>query len=193
MGTNSARQNCFEATTPIVRDGQTGVCFALSTKEHPMTDTIQVAKRILPVEQIALIEPFVRVEGAELRSTKEFKARIILLNKDSILSLDTPEQLAKAHAFRIIIADRVATNPAVGYWVEIFEPVESFQSARPFRTRLLWRGPDRMAHSKLLVASPETVLAVAVRGDRDPDAEPTDRDGGAGSGKLSARAAKHSA
>jgi hypothetical protein len=73
-----------------------------------MTNTIQVAKRIVPVEQIALIEPYVPVEGGQLRSAREFKARIILLSRDSVLTEDTPEHLANAHAFRMISADQVA-------------------------------------------------------------------------------------
>ena len=135
-----------------------------------MTNTIQVAKRLVPVEQVALIEPYIPVEGAPLRSAKEFKGRIVLLNRDSILTEEEPGHLAKAHGFRMIVLDQVATNPTVSYAVEIFEPGDSFTPVRPFRTRLLWRGPDRMTHSRLLVASPETVLAVAVRGERDPEA-----------------------
>jgi hypothetical protein len=35
-----------------------------------------------------------------------------------------------------------------------------------------------MAHSRLLVASPETVLAVAVRGEVDPEGEPGEAEAG---------------
>jgi hypothetical protein len=80
-----------------------------------MTNVIQVSRRIIPVEHVALVEPFVSDANAPLRSAREFKSRIVLLDKDSVLSEDTPAQLAKAHAFRMIAADQVATNPVVAY------------------------------------------------------------------------------
>jgi hypothetical protein len=68
--------------------------------------------------------------------------------------------------------DRVATNPAIHFRVETFVPADGFAPAKAFATRLLWRDLDGNDQSKLLLSEPETVLAVAVRGDADPHAAP---------------------
>ena len=136
-----------------------------------MTNHVRVSRRLVPIEQIALIEPYSPDISAPLRSERDFKARIVLLDKDSVLSEDPPAELAKAQGFRTISPDQVSTNPQVAYWVETFEAGASFTPARPFLSRLLWRGPTGAVPSKLLLAAPETVLAVAVRGLPDPDDE----------------------
>jgi hypothetical protein len=136
-----------------------------------MTNLVRVAKRLIPVEQIALFEPFVPDPESPLRTARDLKARIVLLDKNSVLTEETPEQLAEAHHFRFIAADRSATNPTVQYWVETFEADETFKPNRPYLTRLSWKGPDGLARSRLLLAPPETVLAVAVRGEPDPETQ----------------------
>ena len=130
-----------------------------------MENVIRIAKRLIPIEHIALFEPFVISTDQGLRSTKEFKTRIVLLDKVSILAEETPEQLGVAHRFRMVAADRVATNPAVSFQVETFEPAEHFKPTRPFLSRLSWHDQDGNTQSKLLLAPPETVLAVVVRGE----------------------------
>jgi hypothetical protein len=136
-----------------------------TTLEENMDNVIRIAKRLIPIERIALFEPFVISTDQGLRSTKEFKARIVLLDRVSILAEETPEQLGVANRFRMIAADRVATNPAVNFQVETFEPAEHFKPSRPFLSRLSWHDQDGNTQSKLLLAPPETVLAVVVRGE----------------------------
>jgi hypothetical protein len=133
-----------------------------------MDNVIRIAKRIIPIEQIALVEPFVAPTDPPLRTDKDFKARIVLLDRVSILSEETPEELANANRFRFVGADRVGTNPAVAFSVEEFEPAENFQPTKPFRTRLLWNDSQGNARSKLMLATPEVVLAVVVRGEVEP-------------------------
>lgn len=130
-----------------------------------MENVIRIAKRLIPIERIALFEPFVISTDQGLRSTKEFKTRIVLLDKVSILAEETPEQLAVAHRFRMVAADRVATNPAINFQVESFEPAEHFRPTRPFLSRLSWHDQDGNTQSKLLLAPPETVLAIVIRGE----------------------------
>jgi hypothetical protein len=142
-----------------------------TTLEKNMDNVIRIAKRLIPIERIALFEPFVISTDQGLRSTKEFKARIVLLDKVSILAEETPEQLGVAHRFRMVAADRVATNPAVSFQVETFEPAEHFKPTRPFLSRLSWHDQDGNTQSKLLLAPPETVLAVVVRGEEAVEAE----------------------
>jgi hypothetical protein len=130
-----------------------------------MENVIRVAKRIIPIEQIALIEPFVAPTDPPLRTDKEFKARIVLLDRVSVLSEEAPEELAEAHSFRFVDKDRVATNPQVAFSVEEFEPAENFRPIKPFLSRLLWNDRDGNARSKLMLASPEEVLSIVVRGE----------------------------
>lgn len=130
-----------------------------------MENVIRIAKRLIPIEQIALVEPFIAPTDPPLRTEKEFKARIVLLDRVSILSEETPEELAEAHNFRFVSKDRVATNPSVAFSVEEFEPAENFKPVKPFLSRLLWSDSNGNARSKLMLASPEELLSIVVRGE----------------------------
>ena len=134
-----------------------------------MENLIRIGKRLIPLEQIALIEPYVVDPDKPLNTSKQFGSRIVLLDKDSVLSEESVSDLAEAHAFRMVQADGAATNPEVAYWVEHFEPDEFFKPEKSYQSRLLWRSGNGLAHSRLLLASPETVLAIAVRGLPDPE------------------------
>jgi hypothetical protein len=166
-----ARNNFFEQSLRIAERYRRGVSLRETTSEENMDNVIRISKRLIPIERIALFEPFVISTDQGLRSTKEFKARIVLLDKVSILSEETPEQLGVAHRFRMVAADRVATNPAVHFQVETFEPAEHFKPTRPFLSRLSWHDQDGNTQSKLLLAPPEIVLAVVVRGEEVPGAD----------------------
>jgi hypothetical protein len=140
-----------------------------------MNAVVHVSKHLIPVERIALFESFVMPEEPPFLSTKDFKGRIVLLDKMSVLTEETPEELAEANGFRLIEADRVATNPAISFGVETFTPAESFQPTKPYLTRLSWRDGDGNSQSKLLLAAPELVLAIAVRGEIDTETVALDR------------------
>ena len=130
-----------------------------------MSDLIRIGKRLIPVEHVALIEPYVHTPESPLRTQREFKSRIVLLNRDSVLAERPTDELAKEHAFRMLAADGVATNPAIHFGVEEFQPAENFTPSKDYLTRLSWHDLDGNSQSKLLLTNPETVLAVAVRGD----------------------------
>jgi hypothetical protein len=137
-----------------------------STKlEKIMTAVVHTSKHLIPVERIALFEPFVMPAEPPFQSSKDFKGRILLLDKMSVLTEETPEELAEANGFRLIPTDRVATNPAIPFSVETFTPVENFQPSKPYVSRLTWRDGDGNVQSKLLLTSPEVVLAISVRGE----------------------------
>ena len=129
-----------------------------------MPDLIRVGKRLVPIEHVALIEPYVHLPEAPIRTSREFKSRIVLLNRDSFLSEEAPERIAEEHAFRLLTADCVATSPVNHFSVEEFQPTEHFKPAKNYRTRLSWFDLDGNSQSKLLVTEPELVLAVAIRG-----------------------------
>lgn len=129
--------------------------------------TVQVGRKLIPVEHIALVEPFDPAAQSRIQSDRPYKARVILVDRESVLSEDTPALFAEAHGFRMLAADSVATNPAVRFSVETFAPAEGFKPSKPFATRLLWRDQDGNAQSKLLLSAPEVVLAVAVKGEAE--------------------------
>src|SRR4051812_28492913 len=101
-----------------------------------MTTTITLGRRLVPIEQIALIEPFEPSANPRMQTDRPFKARVVLINRDSILSEDLPETLAEAHGFRAMTEDGVFTNSNVHFSVEVFHPVSGFQPEKPYQSRL---------------------------------------------------------
>lgn len=133
-----------------------------------MTDTVQIGKRFVPLEQIAVVEPFEFTTPSPMRTEKPFKARIVLLDRNSVLIEEPVEAFAEKHGFRMLREDEVATNPAIHFHVEAFERTEGFEPTKPYQSRLVWRDFDGNPQSKLLVTEPGNVLAIAVRGELEP-------------------------
>jgi hypothetical protein len=132
-----------------------------------MNNVITIGKRLIPIEHITFVEPYDPTTNPKLQTSRDYKSRIVMINRESILTEQTPQTFAKAHGFRLLEADQIATNPSIGFRVETFEPADGFTPSKAFATRLLWRDRDGNDQSKLLLASPETVLAVVLRGDTD--------------------------
>lgn len=133
-----------------------------------MSDTVTLGKRLVPVEQIVLIEPFDPSAHPRMQTHRPFRARVVLRNRDSILTEEPPEVFAEAHAFRSLPADGLFTNPEIHFSVEVFHPEGDFNPDKPYQSRLLWRDFDGNTQSKLLLTKPENVLAIAVRGELNP-------------------------
>jgi hypothetical protein len=129
------------------------------------TATLTIGRRLIPSEHVALVEPFEPSPNGQFQTTRQFFARVVLLNRESVLIEQTPQAFAEAHGFRLLRDDRVATNPMIHFRVETFEPAEGFTPAKAYASRLLWRDLDGNEQSKLLLSLPEDVLAVAVRGE----------------------------
>jgi hypothetical protein len=133
-----------------------------------MSNLLRIGKRLIPIEHVALFEPYVPTPDSPIRTERDFKSRIVLLNRDSVLSETPPLEMAEIHSFRLLPADSVATNPGIRFGVEAFVPAENFTPSKDFLTRLSWHDLDGNSQSKLLLTSPETALSIAVRGD-SPD------------------------
>jgi hypothetical protein len=131
--------------------------------------TLTIGKRLVPFEQIALVEPFDLATNERIQTDKPFKTRVVLLNRDSILTEEPLELFAETNGFPTLAEDGVATNPQVHFAVETFRPVEGFNPTNPYLSRLVWRDLDGNTQSKLLLTKPEHVLAVAVRGELEPE------------------------
>lgn len=132
-----------------------------------MDNVLTIGKRLIPIEHIAFVEPYDPATNPKLQTSREYKARIVMINRDSVLTEQTPQSFAETYGFRILETDQIATNPSVAFRVETFEPADGFTPSKAFVTRLLWRDRDGNDQSKLLLATPETVLAVVVRGETD--------------------------
>ncbi|WP_298242059.1 hypothetical protein [uncultured Bradyrhizobium sp.] len=137
-----------------------------------MENVVRVSKHLLPIERITLFEPFAPSSGEPLNTQKEFKTRIVLRDRVSVLSEETPEDLTKAHGFRWIEADRVGVNPNIAFRVELFAPTESFKPSKQFLSRMAWNDDEGNNQSKLMLTAPEPLLALVVRGQTaDADGE----------------------
>jgi len=139
-----------------------------------MTATIRIAKRLVPLEQIVLVEPFVAEENARIFSERPLKTRVVLLNRTSLLTEDAVEAFAEQYGFRTLFGEGIAANPSVAFGVETFAPQEGFSPTRPFLSRLTWKDETGQTQSKLLLATPESVLRVIIRGEPEStgDAKP---------------------
>lgn len=140
-----------------------------------MSNLLRVRKRLIPIEHVALIEPFVQTPESPIRTEREFQSRIVLLDRDSVLCESGPEEMAAKYAFRLLRTDNVATNPTIHFGVEEFEAAAGFTPSKDFLTRLSWHDLDGNSQSKLLLTPPEETLSIAVRGDlpeSDSDARP---------------------
>lgn len=133
-----------------------------------MQNVVTLGRKLVPIEQIAFVEPFDPTGNPEFKVDKAFKSRVVLLNRDTVLTEATPQEFAEAHGFRVLTDDHVAVNPAITFRVESFEPTDTFKPSKPYLTRLRWRDRDGNDQSKLLVTRPETVIAVALRGEAEP-------------------------
>lgn len=61
---------------------------------------ITIGKRLVPSEQIAFVEVFDPSSNPEFKPEKEFKGRVVLLNREIVLTEQTPEQFAVARSGR---------------------------------------------------------------------------------------------
>jgi hypothetical protein len=127
--------------------------------------TVTIGRRLVPLEHIALIEPFDAAAQMRMQSDRSFLTRVVMIDRESVLTEEPLATFAEKHRFRVLGDDGIATNPTIRFSVEAFEPAEEFKPTKPFRSRLLWRDQNGQMHSKLLLSAPENVLAVAVRGE----------------------------
>lgn len=130
-----------------------------------MSNTLMIGKRLVPIEHVALVEPFDPAARSKLQTDRVFQTRVVLVDRESLLTEEAPDAFADKHGFRALSEDGIATNPAVHFGVEGFEPAEGFKPSKPYQCRLLWRDQEGRVQSKLLLASPERVLAAVVRGE----------------------------
>ena len=120
---------------------------------------ITIGKRLVTAAQIAFVEPFDPAANPEFKPEKDFKSRVVLLDRDVVLTEQPVGEFAEAHGLHLFKQDDVAVNRAIAFKIETFEPTESFKPSKPYKTRLKWSDASGGEQSKLLVTEPETVIA----------------------------------
>lgn len=126
--------------------------------------TLIVGRRHIPLQEVALVEPFDPLLHPGMKSDRPFKARIVLLDRQSVLTEDPVETFVQAHGFRALAEDAIAINPAIRFAVETFAPARGFEPNKPYQSRLQWRDLAGETQSKLLLGAPDAVLAIAAAG-----------------------------
>lgn len=119
---------------------------------------ITVGRKLVVVGQVAFVEPFDPSANPEFKPEKNYKGRIVMLNRDIVLTEQTPQEFASEHELHLFTEDGVAVNRAIVFRVETFEPTERFNPSKPYKTRLKWRDFTGGEQSKLLLTEAETVI-----------------------------------
>jgi hypothetical protein len=119
---------------------------------------ITLGKKLISADQIAFIEAFDPASNPEFKPERAFKGRVVLLNRDTVLTEMTPLDFAAAHNMRLLAEDNVALGQAIAFRVETFTPTETFKPSKAYLTRIKWRDHDGNEQSKLLMTAPETVV-----------------------------------
>lgn len=97
-----------------------------------MASFVIVGRRHVPRDQIALVERFDPEANPKFKTSRDFKSRVVMRNRDSILIEETPQAFAEANGFLMIEADKVALNPVVPFQAEEFVAKENYVPAKPF-------------------------------------------------------------
>jgi hypothetical protein len=120
---------------------------------------ITIGKRLISADQVAFAELFDPAANPEFKPEKDFKTRVVLLDRDMVLTEQTPAEFASANELHLFAEDNVAVNRTIAFKIETFEPTESFNPSKRYKTRLKWSDAKGGDQSKLLVTPPETVIA----------------------------------
>jgi hypothetical protein len=78
-----------------------------------MSTFVTVGRRLIPREHIAFVEPYDPSANPKIQTSRDFLARVMLVNRDSILIEDTPEAFAKANEFRMLAEDALMCSVGI--------------------------------------------------------------------------------
>jgi hypothetical protein len=80
-----------------------------------------LGNELVPAEQVAFVEPFDPSANPEFKPEKDFKGRVVLLNREVVLTEQTPQEFATAHDLHLFAEDGVAVNRTIPFKTEMFE------------------------------------------------------------------------
>jgi hypothetical protein len=98
-----------------------------------MQNVITIGRDLIPVEQIAYVEPFEPPANGQFRPDQPYKGRVVLLNRETVLTEIPPPDFAEAHGFRLLREDNVAPIPWSSFGSEALSRPRT--SIRRSRTR----------------------------------------------------------
>src|SRR4029077_17965943 len=96
-----------------------------------MTNTVTIGKRLIPLDHIALVEPFDPSAHPGMKTDKAFKARVVLIDRQSVLTEEASAVFAEGNGFRMLGEEGVAPTPPILFAVETFEPAKGFEPTKP--------------------------------------------------------------
>ena len=92
---------------------------------------ITIGKRLVPATEITFVEPFDPAANPQFKPDKDFKTRVVLHDRDVVLTEQTVQAFAEEHGLYLLAQDEVAINREVVFKIEIFEPTEKFSPTKP--------------------------------------------------------------
>src|SRR5260370_42226970 len=69
-----------------------------------MQNVITIGPELIPVEQIAYIEPFEPSGNGQFKPDKPYKGLVVLLNRETVLAETTPAEFAETNGFHLLPA-----------------------------------------------------------------------------------------
>lgn len=90
---------------------------------------------------ITIVEPFDPTANPEFKPEKDYKGH--MLNREIVLTEQTPQEFAAEHELHMFTEDSVAVNRAIVFRVETSEPTESFNPAKPLQDTAQVAGSHR--------------------------------------------------
>ena len=134
--------------------------------ENSPQNIIAIGRKRFPIEEIALVEPFQPPAEPPPRFTsdKDFKARVVLIDRYNVLTEDTVEAFAEANKFRRLCRDQPG-DPVSGRDLRAFGGFSATQtlSVPPQMAR-----SGRQRAKQAVADKTETVIAVVLRGEAAP-------------------------
>lgn len=105
---------------------------------------ITIGKKLVSVEQVAFVEPFDPTANPEFKPEKDYKGRIVMLNRDIVLTEQTPQEFAAEHELHLFTEDILLdeaqdTNPVV---LDVLrkQPAQMIYVGDKYQQIYEWRG-----------------------------------------------------
>jgi hypothetical protein len=67
-----------------------------------MQNVITIGRELVPVEQIAYFESFEPPANGQFKPDKPYKGRVVLLNRETVLTETAPQEFAETNGFRLL-------------------------------------------------------------------------------------------
>jgi hypothetical protein len=90
---------------------------------------LTIGKRLISLEQIAYVEAFDPAANPEFKPEKDFKARLVLLNRDAVLTENSPEEFSEANGFHVLAEDNIAVKTSFDFAISLARRIQLYEGA----------------------------------------------------------------